>query len=360
MQPSQEEVRAQLERLLASDALAGSARLRRFLSFIVERTLKGDAQQLKEYAVGIEVFDRGQEYDPRVDSIVRVEAGRLRSRLDEYYGHAGSDDAVVIRIPRGGYTPVFEHRPVPVAGPSSNGSSSGPSGSGRRRVRWLAAAGAVAATAVVVTLVQLPRIRSEGGEPVRPSNPDLGAQTEPVRPSDPGVSAKVEPARSSGRAVDAKAEPARRNGRAPGAKAPQVSAVRVAVLPFAHYSTDPAVGLLAARITDGVMSELVRGGRVHVVSRTSTQQFAAEPRSLKEVAQALNANLVVEGSVQVDADRVRVAARMVDPKVDRKLSLHEFEGKRQDLDELQRQIAATIDSYTRRVPAERKTIHFRP
>jgi TolB-like protein len=300
MQPTNDEVRAQLERLLASDALSGSARLRRFLSFIVERALEGEGRQLKEYAVGIEVFDRGSDYDPRIDSIVRVEAGRLRARLDEYYSHAGHDDPVIVRIPRGGYTPVFERRPAPLV-TSSNGSGNGPSQSGDRRVRWLAAAGTVAAAAVVVTLVQLPRIQSAGGESLRGSDRDVSAQ------------------------------------------AAQVSAVRVAVLPFAHYSNDPAVGLLAARLTDGVMSELVRTGRVHVVSRASTLQFADGPRSLKDVARALNANLVVEGSIHVDADRIRVQARMVDPDVDRKLSLHEFEGTRQNLDELQRTIAAAVD-----------------
>ena len=90
MEPSPEEVRAQLERLLASEALATSSRLRRFLSFIVERTLDGEGQKLKEYAVGIEVFDRDDQYNPRIDSIVRVEAGRLRARLDEYLQSGGS------------------------------------------------------------------------------------------------------------------------------------------------------------------------------------------------------------------------------------------------------------------------------
>jgi TolB-like protein len=126
-----------------------------------------------------------------------------------------------------------------------------------------------------------------------------------------------------------------------------VSGVRVAVLPFAHYSTDPAVGLLAARVTDGVMSELVRSGRVEVVSRTSTLQFAAGPRSLRDVARALNANLVVEGSVHVDADRVRLQVRMVDPDLDRKFSLHEFEGTVQDLDVLHRRVAAAVNTLTR-------------
>ena len=345
MQPTGEEVRAQLERLLASEALAGSGRLRRFLSFIVERALAGVGQQFKEYAVGVEVFDRGDDYDPRIDSIVRVEAGRLRARLDEYYREAGSDDAVVIRMPRGGYTPVFEHRPAAaVVGSSSNGSGGGQPVWSRRRVRWLAVAGAAAATVVVVTLVQWPGVQSHQAETARGSDRHLVAKAEPARSNEPAVSAAVAPARRREREVPRKAAPARPPDRDRGVEAEAVPDVRVAVLPFAHYSTDPAVGLLAARLTDGVMSELVRTGRVQVVSRTSTLQFASGRGSLRDVARALNANLVVEGSVHVDADRVRVQMRMVDPDRDRKFSLHEFEGTGQDLDTLHRRIAAAITS----------------
>jgi adenylate cyclase len=292
MEPTPEEVRAQLERLLASEALATAARLRRFLRFIVERTLDGEGQQLKEYAVGIEVFERDEQYDPRIDSIVRVEAGRLRARLQEYYSHSGIDDTVIVRIPRGGYVPVFERR-SPVSSPASNGSGAQPLvPSLRRRWRWAALAALATSVVVLITMTWWRRTET------------AGANT--------------------------------------------VSRVRVAVLPFAHYSTDPADGMLAARITDGVTTELVRIANLDVVSRTSTSQFANLRRPLKEVAQSLNADMVVEGSVLTEGARVRVRARLVDPDVDRKVSLHEFEGTRNDLDELQRQIAKLIDASARR------------
>jgi TolB-like protein len=344
MQPTGEEVRAQLQRLLASAALAGSTRLRRFLSFTVERALAGDGQPLKEYTVGIEVFDRGPDYDPRIDSIVRVEAGRLRARLDEYYRGTGSGDPVIIRIPRGGYTPIFEHRAAASIGDSgTNGRESGSAASRGRRVWWLAV-GSAAAAMLAVTPGQFPRLQPESTPPVHRSEP---AVAPPVAPpaSDSAVSAAVTPARRPDRKVSRKsatALPAEGNG---GAKPQPVPAVRVAVLPFAHYSTDPSVGLLAARLTDGVMTELVRNGRVDVVSRTSTQQFASRPGSLREVARALNADIVVEGSIHVDADRIRVQMRMVDPDVDRKFGLHEFEGTARDLDDLQRRMAAAISTY---------------
>ncbi len=76
------EVQEQLNQILASPEFRGSARLQRFLRLAVERTLAGEADQMKEYNVGRDVFDRGAEYDPRIDSIVRVEAQRLRRKTD--------------------------------------------------------------------------------------------------------------------------------------------------------------------------------------------------------------------------------------------------------------------------------------
>jgi len=110
MQPTPDEVRAALERVLASSSFASTNRLSRFLRFVVERTLAGQAERLKEYVIGVEVFDRNERYDPRIDSIVRVEAGRLRAKLDEYYRGAGGGDLVAIRLEKGGYAPYFERR----------------------------------------------------------------------------------------------------------------------------------------------------------------------------------------------------------------------------------------------------------
>src|SRR5262245_22583610 len=80
-----EMVRSHLEEVLSSQVFAGSERLRRFLRFLVESTLEGQRDQLKEYTVGVSVFERGPEYDPRIDPAVRVHAGKLRDRLREFY-----------------------------------------------------------------------------------------------------------------------------------------------------------------------------------------------------------------------------------------------------------------------------------
>jgi TolB-like protein len=104
---SSDAVRAELERILASQGFQNAGRLSRLLRYVTEKTLSGESEQLKEYAVGVEVFDRDASYDPRVDSIVRVEAGRLRTRLDEYYANDGAASELRIALPKGGYAAEF-------------------------------------------------------------------------------------------------------------------------------------------------------------------------------------------------------------------------------------------------------------
>ncbi len=101
-------IREQLERILKSDAFVNSARLSRFLRFAVEQTLAGNEERLREYPLGVQVFDKHESFDPRIDSIVRVEARRLRSKLEQYYQGEGRGDPIVIRFHKGCYVPAFE------------------------------------------------------------------------------------------------------------------------------------------------------------------------------------------------------------------------------------------------------------
>src|SRR5262249_31544462 len=84
-----------------------SERLQKFLRYTIEQTLAAKSDGLKEYALGRDVFDRGADYDPRNDSIVRVEAQRLRRKLRVYYETAGQGDPVRITFRPGGYVPTF-------------------------------------------------------------------------------------------------------------------------------------------------------------------------------------------------------------------------------------------------------------
>jgi TolB-like protein/Flp pilus assembly protein TadD len=100
-------VRRAVESIAQSKAFRQLDRLQRFLNYIVEETLQGRGDQLKEYPVGVDVFGRDASFDPRMDPIVRVQARRLRLRLATYYAEEGQNDAVVIELPKGGYTPTF-------------------------------------------------------------------------------------------------------------------------------------------------------------------------------------------------------------------------------------------------------------
>jgi tetratricopeptide (TPR) repeat protein/TolB-like protein len=104
-------VRSQLNRILQSSGFADSPRLSRLLRYLVQQKLEGKADGIKEYSVGLEVFDRPFSFDPRTDSIVRASARKLRAKLGEYYQNGGSSDPVVIDVPKGGYVPKFQAAP---------------------------------------------------------------------------------------------------------------------------------------------------------------------------------------------------------------------------------------------------------
>ena len=113
---AREAVARELETILASETFVNSSRLSRFLRYVVEQTVEGKGERLKEYQIGVDVFERNRDYDQRTDPVVRVEARQLRFKLAEYYAGPGAGDEVVISLPKGGYTVRFEQRAA-AAGP---------------------------------------------------------------------------------------------------------------------------------------------------------------------------------------------------------------------------------------------------
>jgi tetratricopeptide (TPR) repeat protein len=102
------EIARLLDSICSSAGFRRSPRLQRFLRYVVGHALAEPIQPLKELQIAIDVFDRKANFEPQVDPIVRVEAGRLRLRLTEYYAGPGQDDAVIIDISKGGYLPRFQ------------------------------------------------------------------------------------------------------------------------------------------------------------------------------------------------------------------------------------------------------------
>ncbi len=103
-------IRDYVERVLTSQTMIQADRLRRFLEYVVNHELSGRTGSLNQFSIAIDVFDRDESFDPAIDAIVRVEAGRLRSKLLEYYDEEGRDDSVKISLPKRGYAVRFQFR----------------------------------------------------------------------------------------------------------------------------------------------------------------------------------------------------------------------------------------------------------
>ena len=279
------DVRAELDRILAARGFAGAGRISKLLRYAVEKTLAGETDQLKEYVVGIEVFDRDEKYDPRLDSIVRVEAGRLRSKLDEFYNTDGAASPIRISLPKGGYAAHFARSegPQPPVSSAAEAAAAAPA-----RRSWstipLAAVLIVAVAAMVFWL----------GSRNRHPPPDL-------RPT-------------------------------------------AAVLPFEANMIGGDNSNYSAMITEAVTSELARLGTISVASYTSAMQFEGQRRPMSEIAAALKSAYVVEASVDDEASEILIVARLVNAETDRKMWVSDYRGARDDVRGLAQRIAFDVSA----------------
>lgn len=284
--PDTAEVRAALEHVLASPAFINAGRLSRMLRFVVERTLDGRGDQLKEYLLGVEVFDRPSDYDPRLDSIVRVEARRLRAKLSEYYDAEGASDAVRIRIGKGGYLPTFER--------ANDSPTSSPLPGDDPRRTMVPIAVAVLAVIVVAML--------------------------------------------AGTAFW---------WRGIGGAAPPAPVTGIAVLPFHVFSGRDHDRRVADQLADGVTTELAREASLGVASHTSASQYRDPQVRVQEIAQALGVAVVMEATVHVDGPMVRLEVRLVDARAGRKLWVEDFVGQGDNLDGLEQEVSRSVAAFLR-------------
>lgn len=128
-QPPRDLRALQVERLVNSQVLRGAESLRRLLLYLVDRTLVEPANPPKEYQIAIEVFGRQADFDPKQDATVRVQMGRLRAKLAEYYVGEGAGDPILVDVPKGSYTVLFRERTAETeetAAPSPSPSSPPP------------------------------------------------------------------------------------------------------------------------------------------------------------------------------------------------------------------------------------------
>lgn len=286
--PPPDEVRAELERILCSQTLGGSDQLKRLLRLVVERTLNGHPELVKEYNLGLEVFQRPPDYDPKIDPIVRVQARRLRSKLDEYYANEGADTSLFIHIPKGAYVPVFEARksvaPAPDIQPLRDRKPT------RRRLA-LATAGVAAVLGILVV-----------GWLARDN-----------------VAAPADIHRS------------------------------VAVLPLQMFTETGSRGHIANQIAEVLTTALAKNTELRVLSRTTASKYRETTLSLPEIARSLGVRWVVEGGVGLEGSRAYVKLRAVDSLTDRKVWADVFDC---DLSELVSVNARAADRIAAAIVAE--------
>jgi TolB-like protein/Flp pilus assembly protein TadD len=325
--PEPQQIGEQLDRILGSKIFLLAQRSRAFLRYSVEQSLQGDAP--KEYAIAVDVLSRSQDYDPSIDATVRVEAGRLRGRLREYYDTEGKHDPILIEIPKGGYAAQFTLReassaePVPELltqlppdgrAPASNldslpelapanVSNSRIDFSHTKKQHWIASAVLIAACAVLGTWFIQKRLNPIG----------------PIR--------------------------------------------SIAVLPLSNLSGDPNQNYFADGMTDALISELAQIPELHVVSRTSSMQEKGNTKPIRQIASELNVDAVVEGSVVRSGDRVRITAQLIDARNGRNLWVKSFEEQMSDILALQDMLAREIASQARVAIAPNgsgKSAHIKP
>jgi len=245
------DVLKELDKILSSGAFRDAEALKRFLRYTVEYTLHGEGDLLKEYRLGVEVFDRDSSFDPRLDPVVRMAARRLRFKLKDYYETEGLQDPICIAVPKGSYAAAFSSRapkelPVAVVEASQ-----------LAKYRRLAGIGLVFFFATVVaTVIYWYRARQ------------LQAEIPAQHPS-------------------------------------------LAVLPLLNLTGNPDNEYLCDGVTDELTSALSKLPGVRVVARTSAFKFKNKPEDVRSIGAQLSVASVLEGSLQKIGDRLRITVQLI-------------------------------------------------
>ena len=237
------------------------------MRFLVEKTLSGQGGHIKEHILGIEVFDREPSFDPHSDPIVRVEARRLRTKLETYYQTEGQGDPVVIHLPVRTYIPRFLSHLQPRANLSRLASSlrvDRLSASLRRVSGWKAATVVLAGAILILFGPAIYRVAGFRGP--GPAGPDgFGG----------------------------------RGGHS------------LIVLPFADLNGDKDLESFADGLTEETIAALAKVEGLHVISRTSSFHFKGQSEDVRKIGAQFNVDLVLEGSVRVSGDKLRVTGELV-------------------------------------------------
>lgn len=283
--PSAEQARAQKDRILASKLFALAKRQRSFLDFIVNAKLEGREDKLKEFALGIDVFERDETFDPNIDSIVRVEASRLRAKLREYYDGEGRQDPVRIEIPKGHYVPTFRfNQRIGVRSDARANASSGFAG------------GKIGMTVIGFLIVAILFLLMQ----------NFVLEQKPA---------------DATTAIDDKS---------------------IAVLPFVSMTSGEDDEYFADGLTEEILNSLAQVRELRVTARTSSFYFKGKNLLVSDIATRLGVAHVVEGTVRRDGDRLRIAAQLIRASDEFHLWSQTYDRKRADVFKIQEEIAEEI------------------
>jgi TolB-like protein/Flp pilus assembly protein TadD len=283
-QPDPDFVRAELDRILASHLFSSAPRQSNFLRFVVNRTLEGRKDDIKEFVIATEIYGRGSTYDPQVDSIVRVEASRIRQKLRDYYAGEGKSNPVRLQIPRGSYVPEFEF----VEAPS------------------------------VAELVEAP---PEAVHPVRPRR----ALPTYVWLAGCAVALAVLVWLVMKRAT-----------------APPDRIAGIAVLPFVSLGASVDDERFADGLTEEITTRMAQLPGMRVPARTTMYQFKGRSADIQKVGRDAKVDAVLEGSVRRQGSRYLVTAQLIKVGDGYHLWAETFERESADSLKLQQEFANDI------------------
>jgi TolB-like protein len=275
--PGHEAVLEELSRVLASPTFAASSRHRDFLRYVVSRQLTEPEAELKELTLALDVFGRNPaDYDPRLDTIVRVEARRLRARLEQYYAGDGAANPIRIDLPKGSYSPVFTRSTASAA--FSHAGAPAP----ERELDAHVVRGVVGTpeTDAVPTATPAPRGFGRFAVVAAALMALVAAALFLVRKPDDRAVASVSGTPS------------------------------VAVLPLFNASGDPSLEPFLDGLTDEITDALTRIPGLKVIARTSAFKFKGKSEDVREVGRLLGVTTVVEGSVQRSGNQLKVIAQL--------------------------------------------------
>lgn len=289
------QLRTQLDRILSSQTFRGSPRLHEFLRYVVNETLEGNAKRIKGFTIATEVFQRTEPEDAQTSTIVRVEAGRLRRLLADYYRLEGEADPIRIDIPKGAYVPSFE--PVSIdmkEPPHPRTATANPAKTSTHSYLWLLAP-AILVTSIFIALSFFY-----------------------LRP------------------------PATRSIEQAGATAIVSTKPAIAVIPFEDATQDASGQSVAIGLTEDIITDLVTVRNIDVIALSSVLPYRGKEVASEQVVAELDVSHILRGSIRGTRDRLRITMQLIEVSSGREIWAHRADRNLENELEISEELALKV------------------